>query len=149
MRRGDPGGEGGYAVVELTVVLVLLAIVSVIAIVGVLHVLDRSRQRATMADMRAVSKGIEAYAAARGCLPDDRTGARGLRSAIGEVAGGTVPAEDRWRHPFLYRRDEAGNYTLASLGKDGVDGEDISVATRDDSSRDIVLVNGRFTAAPE
>lgn len=149
MGRGSPGRSGGYAVVELTVVLALLAVILCIAVVGLVSLVDRSRQRATMADMRAVAKGIEAYAASRGFLPDDASGSAGLRAALGSLGGRPVPTSDRWRHPFRYRRDGAGNYTLASLGKDGVDGDDISVATRDDYFRDIVLVNGRFTAAPE
>ena len=59
-----------------------------------------------------------------------------------------VPTRDAWRNLYDYRA-EGIRYTLESFGKDGVDGSDISVASRDDFTLDIVLADGRFTASPE
>ena len=148
--RGEAGlGERGFTLIELLVVLVIIAIVASIGIVAVMNALDKSKQRATMADMRTVSKGIEVYAVDNGHLPADGGGIVGLKSSLIPYQSSVIPTRDHWLHDLAYTTDGNGNYTLASFGKDGVDGEDISIDTKDEYVRDIVIVNGQFLAAPQ
>jgi general secretion pathway protein G len=141
--------QRGFTLIELLVVLVILAIVVSIGIVALMNALDKSRQRATMADMRTISKGIEIYSVDHGHLPSDGGGITGLQAVLTPYESSVIPANDAWGHLYSYSRDDLGNYTLASFGKDGVAGAAITVATRDDFERDIVLVNGQFVAAPQ
>lgn len=141
--------QRGFTLVELLVTLVILAIVVAIAIVALMNALDKSKQRATMADMRTVSKALEVYSVDNGHLPSDSGGMDALQSVLIPYQSNVVPVKDAWGHPYSYSRDVLGNYTVESFGKDGADGAAITVATRDDFNRDIVLVNGQFVAAPQ
>jgi type II secretion system protein G len=131
------------------VVLVILSVLATIAIVAVMNALDKSKQRATMADMRTISKGIEVYVVDHGFLPSDTGGMASLRVSLIPYQTSVVPIDDAWGHPYRYARDDQGNYTIESFGKDGVDGTEITIATRDHFEQDIVIVNGQFVAAPQ
>jgi general secretion pathway protein G len=141
--------ERGFTLVELLVTLVILAIVLSIAIAALMNALDKSKQRATMADMRTISKALEVYSVDHGYLPSDGGGLSALQTVLIPYQSTVVPVKDAWGHLYSYSRDSVGNYTVESFGKDGTDGAAITVATRDDFNRDIVLVNGQFVAAPQ
>jgi general secretion pathway protein G len=143
------GRERGFTLVELLVALVILAIVVTIGIVALMNALDKSKQRATMADMRTISKGIEVYGVDHGFLPSDAGGITGLHAVLIPYQTSVMPIKDAWGNPYGYSRDALGNYTLESFGKDGVDGAEITVATRDHFEQDIVIVNGQFVGAPQ
>ncbi len=102
-----------------------------------------------MADMRTISKALEVYSVDHGHLPSDAGGIESLQTLLIPYQSSVVPVKDAWGHPYRFTSDVLGNYTIESLGKDGVDGAEITIATKDDYNRDIVLVNGQFVAAPE
>ena len=106
----------GFTLVELLVVLVILAIVCSIAIVALMNALDKSKQRATMADMRTVSKALEVYSVDHGFLPSDSGGLTALQSVLTPYQSSIVPVKDAWSHLYTYTRDAEGNYTLESFG---------------------------------
>ncbi len=145
--KTDP--RRGFTLIELMVTLVILAIVVSIAIAAVMNALDKSKQRATMADMRTISKALEVYGVDHGYLPSDSGGIQSLQTVLIPYQSSVVPVKDAWGHLYGYSRDVLGNYTIESLGKDGVDGAEITVATTDDYNRDIGLVNGQFVASPQ
>ena len=61
-----------------------------------------------------------------------------------------LPVEDHWGHEYHYERNDPDVlYTVESYGKDGIDGDDISLADRFAFDKDIVLANGQFVASPE
>ena len=141
-------GQTGFTLVELAVVLVVVGILGAIAVIALASAMDKARQRDTVADMRHLSQAIDRYIALHNAPPPD---AELLRQLIRE-ADATSPAadlRDHWLNAYRYRGDRAGNYTIESFGKDGIDGPDITLASRFDFDRDIVLVNGSFVAAPE
>jgi hypothetical protein len=102
-----------------------------------------------MADMRTVSKALETYQIDQGHYPANGVTIAQLRVILIPYQVNVVPLQDHWQHDYSYASDGQNNYTLESYGKDGVDGVNISAATKWQFDRDIVLSNGFFVASPE
>jgi hypothetical protein len=111
--------------------------------------MDKAKQKSTMADMRTVGRAIESYRVDNGILPDDSGGILPLATVLVPYQSSVVPTEDHWRNLYGYETDLNGNYTIQSFGKDGVDGVDITYATRFSFDDDIIFCNGLFIASPE
>jgi len=148
VRRPGRAGQTGFTLVELMVTLVILSILAAIALVALTGALDKAKQRATMADMRTIARAVEAYQVDNGLVPDDSGGLAALTPFLIPYQINVVPLEDHWSHALVYTAD-AFNYTIESYGKDGVDGANISLATKMDFNRDIIISNGVFVASPE
>jgi general secretion pathway protein G len=149
MRNVARGSEAGFTIIELLVVTVIIAILASIALVSLFNALDKAKQRATMADMRTISKAIETYMVDNSVPPDDSGGIASLVTVLTPYHSSVLPVEDHWRNGYSYSSDAAGNYTIESHGKDGTNGSDITQGSRFDFDLDIVLANGVFVAAPE
>jgi len=149
MREPRGSGQEGFTIVELLVVVVIVGIVASITLVALMNALDKARQRATMADMRTISKAIETYMVDHNVPPADTGGVEGLVAALTPYHSTVLPTRDHWRHTYTFTSDADGNYTIQSMGKDGIDGADISLSSRFNFNLDIVLANGVFVAAPE
>ena len=149
MRARPDRRESGFTIVELLVVVVIVGIVASIALIALMNALDKARQRATMADMRTISKAIETYMVDNNLPPSAAGGVDELVAALTPYHSTVLPTRDHWRNAYQFSSDSAGNYTIESLGKDGVDGADITLSSRFDFELDIVLANGVFVAAPE
>lgn len=130
-------------------VVVIIAIVTSIALVSLFGALDKAKQRATMSDMRTISKAIETYMVDNHVPPSSAGGMPALAATLIPYHTSAIPVDDRWGRTYVYSADRDGNYTIESFGKDGADGADISVSSRFDFNLDIVLSNGVFVAAPE
>lgn len=141
--------QRGLTIVELLVVMVMIGIIASILIVSITHGLERSKQNSAMADIRMIATAIEAYAVDTNMLPND---SQGLEAIAAELAphnkGASIPIYDYWAHPYSYRHDGAGNYTLESFGKDGIDGDNWDGWKHTEYTHDIVLYNGVFVNAP-
>ncbi|MCP3977795.1 MAG: prepilin-type N-terminal cleavage/methylation domain-containing protein [bacterium] len=149
MQRGQKS-QRGLTVVELLVVTVVVGILGLMSLATFASALERSRQRATMADMRSISKAIEIYCLDNSGTPDDVAGIQSLVSALRPYSNDDLPVADRWGNPYNYLAADTGqSYTLESFGKDGRDGQDYSPESRSDFDRDLILYNGIFTAAPD
>lgn len=142
--------QSGYTLIEILIVLVVLSVIASIALASYWSTLDRSKQRATMADMRTISKAIEVYQTDHGLPPPDTGGMAFLQALLIPYQTTVLPMQDHWSHDYVYTADAAtGNYTVESYGKDGVDGANITQSTRFQFDADIVLTNGQFVASPE
>ena len=141
--------DAGFTLIELLIVVVVLGIVATIAIVALFNALDKAKQRATMADMRSLAEAIHAYEVDNGRAPDSSGGVASLNAVLVPYVSNVAPITDHWGHGYAYTSDAQGNYTVESYGKDGVDGSNISVTTRFEFDRDIVLSDGLFVASPE
>jgi type II secretion system protein G len=148
MRLGrDP--ERGYSTIEMMVTLVLTGVLAAIAISATNVALDRARQRATMADMRTISRAIEAYVVDYEKIPEHAGGLQALQEQISGYTNTMIPVRDSWGHEYGFFHGEDKSYTLVSYGKDGIDGEDYVRGAKFDFTRDLVMFNGIFVRAPE
>lgn len=141
--------QAGFTLVEVLVVVVIIGVLTAIVLVSLINAFEKSKQRATMSDMRTISKAIETYQIDLGRYPVGGISISQLAAILIPYQTSVVPQNDHWLHPYSYSSDGANNYSIESYGKDGVDGVDITPATRWQFDRDLILSNGVFTAAPE
>lgn len=147
--RISSGKEDGFSLIEVLVVLVVISVLAAIAIVSVQNAFDRTKQRATMSDMRTLCKAIEVYQTDTGHYPSNGQTMAQLATFLIPVQSSVIPQEDAWHHSFVYSSDNVSNYSIESYGKDGIDGSQIDYANRYTFDLDLVLSNGMFTASPE
>jgi len=143
------GHESGFSLVEVLIVLAILSVLLAIAIVSLTDAFERTKQRATMSDMRTISKALEIYRADTGHYPANGQGMSQLVLLLIPYQTSVLPSNDAWKHAYTYSTDNVDSYSIESFGKDGVDGVDVSYSTRFEFDRDIVLANGLFSASPE
>ena len=94
---------------------------------------------------RSLAEAIEIYAVDNNDPPPSDGDISSLIEAL-ELYSHSLPMTDHWGNPYKYDRDPKGNYTLQSLGKDGLDGDDASRETANEYYRDLVINNGIFVA---
>ena len=140
--------QSGFTLVEILVVLTIAAMIAALAVLSVPYALDKARQRSTMTDMRSIASAIESYMLDHEAPPAVNDIVE-LAALLVPRHAPLLPTHDHWGHRYQYSVRGARGYTIESWGKDGVSGEHISLATKFDFDRDIVLVDGQFTAAPE
>jgi general secretion pathway protein G len=148
-RETQPTGESGFSLVEVLIVVAIIGVLMSIAITSLADAFDRTKQRATMSDMRTISKALEIYKADTGHYPANGQTMGQLVLILIPYQTSVLPSEDAWKHGYTYATDNVDSYSIASYGKDGVDGLDVSYSTRFEFDRDIILSNGLFVASPE
>jgi len=149
MERATRNSERGLTIFELMIVMMVIAIIASISIATLAAALDRSKQRATMADMRVISRAIEAYLVDNSRIPDSRGGLEAVEALVVPAMVNVLPLKDHWGNAIDYVADGGTNYTLISFGKDGVRGEDYSREESRNYDGDLVMRNGTFVAAPQ
>ena len=112
----------GFSLVELLIVTVVLGIIMAITIATLANALDKSRQGATIADMRNLAAALQAYQVDYSVLPADDDFAI-VAQSLRYHDDAKIPVNDHWGFTYHYET-ESGGYTLRSFGKDGV--EDLS-----------------------
>ncbi|HXV76864.1 MAG TPA: prepilin-type N-terminal cleavage/methylation domain-containing protein [Candidatus Polarisedimenticolaceae bacterium] len=147
--RSRRNSEAGFTLIELLVVVAVIGVVAAISIISYFTALDKSRQRATMADMRSVARALEAYMVDHNFAPDSTGGVASLTNVLIPYQINVVPVRDHWGNLYNFESNAFDNYTLESFGKDATPGADISYATRMDFNLDILISDGVFKAAPE
>ena len=143
----------GFTLIELLIVVAIIGIIAAIAIPNLLVAIQKSKQKATMGDMKTLGTAIGSYITDSYIAPPqlDAAGFGGHP----EFYMPQFPRKDAWGGDWQYlRTNQDGLYTLRSWGKDQaatapVAGRDSYVVTSlGDFNNDIIYMNGAFTWGP-
>jgi len=148
MNRRRDQDSAGFTLIELLIVVAIIGIVAAIAIPALQFALNRSKQRATMNDLRMVGGALQQYYLDRSFYPNGGVTLTQL-AALLRTYTGNIPTQDRWGHDYSYATDQKSYYSVESHGMDGLDGTDIDFSSRNDFNLDILYASGQFANSPE
>lgn len=137
-------GDGGFTLIELLITVTIIGILAAIAIPGLLSALNKSRQTATAANLRQVAVAVEVYNGENARYPV--TNDINLCLVLVAAFNSNLKPRDDWKNPIGFQSD-GDNYTVESFGLDGIDGPNVTPATRYIFTLDIVYSNGAFIAS--
>jgi general secretion pathway protein G len=128
--------------------------VAAAAIPNLLNVIDRGKQKRTMADIRSIGTVMESYAIDNNSYPatEGWQPVSALKDQVQPVYIRQLPLVDGWENSILVLSD-GENYTIVSQGKDGaLDGDwagEIDAGPTTAFNHDIVFQDGQFRKWPE
>jgi general secretion pathway protein G len=140
----------GFTLIELLIVVAILGLISAIAIPNLLNAVDQSKQKRTMADLRAMGEAVEAYAVDATIYP--------VASDLGALKPAIFPTyikvwagADAWANALVYQPSSTPGrgYTLRSTGKDGIVESSPAGGSVGDFDCDIIFTDGQFVQWPE
>ncbi len=137
----------GFSLIELLITLAIIGILAAIAIPALQAAMEKSRQRTTMANMRALGNQLQIYQNDNGVFPAGSLTIDQMTAVLAPLSRTPLPNRDAWLNPFDYQSDGTNNYTVECFGRDGVPGADITPSQANNFDLDIVLSNGQFVAA--
>src|SRR5262245_42259550 len=120
------GSDKGFTLVELLVVVAIIGILVAIAVPNLLDAVDRSKQRATVAEMRLWAISLQEYYSQKSTYPPPGGApfqvTQGFRDLLVPFTINTLDLEDGWKFQYWYESDLSASYTFRSCGKDGICG---------------------------
>jgi len=136
--------------------LVILGILAAIAIPNLLTAVQRSKQKRSAADIRAVASAWEARATdfntylspGEESSPLRDISSTELNTMLTPTYIKSIPPLDGWGHPLAFAAS-GQIYRIASSGKDGVFEARPTEGATTNFSCDIVFSNGKFVSYPE
>ncbi len=145
----------GFTLIELLIVVAIIGIVAAIAIPNLLTAIQKSKQKATMGDMKSIGTAVESY------MTDNYIAPEGLDAAGFGGAGirtfhiKKMPESDAWGGSWEYARD-ATNRDIYSIGSGGRDNTFAGMAqdgvyvvnSLTAFDLDIIYSNGAFVYGP-
>ncbi len=143
----------GFTLIELLIVVVIIGLIAAIAIPNLLTAIHRSKQKATIADLKTIGNAVGAYTTDNYIAPSDISfGSAGIRQFYIKK----FPPTDSWGNTWNYTRSitDTDIYSVSSSGRDGVfsgwaQGGDYIMSAISDFNFDIIFSNGIFTYGPK
>ena len=133
--------EKGFTLIELLIVVAIIGIIAAIAVPNLLTAIQRSKQKRTMADIRAVGTALGSYQVDYNGFP--------TAAANGNFSTGTLPdgyyngsTKDGWGNQFGYQAS-ADAYTMYSSGKETAK-QNLDTATTSGWEMDVIFANGQM-----
>jgi type II secretion system protein G len=139
----------GFTLLELLIAVAIIGVVAAIAIPALNAAMERSRQKRSMAEIRALALAVSAYGTDFPTVPRLASAtANQLSPYLTPTYLKHLPVEDGWRHPLQYQ-GEGLDYTILSLGSDGAFSGGPPRGPTTSYAEDIILFNGQFVQWPE
>lgn len=112
--------DRGFTLVELLVVVAILGLLVGIVVYSLADAVDRSRQKRTVADLRALATAVEAYSIDFQCYPRGAEGGtEQLDARLAPTYIRSLPRVDGWRESIGVLLVPSGDtYTIFSGGGD-------------------------------
>ena len=134
--------EKGFTLIELLIVVAIIGIIAAIAVPNLLTAIQRSKQKRTMADLRAIGTALGSYQTDYDIYPssgviDFTTTAIGGNDVGPTYYKGSV--NDGWGNTYRYISD-GNHYTLCSQGKD-------TKVSGSDFNADVMHIDGAMVEA--
>jgi general secretion pathway protein G len=134
--------------IELLIVVAVIGILVAIAIPNLIGAIQRSRQSRTVADIRMISEGIEAYQNDHSFYPVVDNGTVADLADDLEIYIRRFNHADGWNQPIFYESD-GSHYTVISFGWDGHSTLPYVTGPTSSFDADIVFNDGTFLQWPE
>jgi general secretion pathway protein G len=140
----------GFTLIELLIVVAIIGIIAAVAIPNLFSALQTARQKRTMADIRTLAAGLQAYAVDNGAYPlVGDTIAKSLQPHLTRFVK-LVPADDAWTNAMIFKTNDIGSdFTLISLGSNKAQDLPYAYGITNRFRDDIVFNNSSFLQWPE
>jgi general secretion pathway protein G len=140
--------QRGFTIIELLIVVAIIGIIAVLAIPNLITAIQRSRQSRSVADIRMISEGIEAYQTDHSSYPVVDNGTVSELVEHLEIYIRRFNHLDGWGEPVLYDSD-GSSYTVISFGGNKASNLPYVVGITSTFDADIVFADGNFFQWPE
>jgi len=140
--------QAGFSLLELLIVVAVIGVLAAIAVPNLLSAIQRSRQSRTMADMRMIGEGIEAYQNDHSAYPVVDNGTVADLGALLDPYIRKFNEVDGWGEPIFYDSDGT-HYTTISFGWGGTATLPYVLGPTDTFDADIIFSDGNFQQWPE